>query len=69
MENDDVVCVYDAGDATTAEMMKNFLEGEGIFCRLGEENQGAMPGVMQVEVLVRAIDADKARKLLEQHEH
>jgi hypothetical protein len=69
MESDDLVCVYTVGNATTAEIIKNFLEDEGIRCALGDENQGALPGVIEIELFVKAEDADRASKLIAEHDH
>jgi Putative prokaryotic signal transducing protein len=70
MATDDLVTIYSASDSTTGEIIKNFLEGEGITCFLENENQGGFEGItgMAVHVQVPAGSADYARKLLKQHE-
>jgi hypothetical protein len=52
-----------------AELIRNELEAEGIRCEVSGENQGGLAGVLKVDVLVRARDADRARSFIEQHEH
>ena len=70
MEKNDLVTGYSATDPTTAEIIKNFLDAEGIRCFLENENQGGFEGItgMAVHVQVPEGSADYARKLLKQHE-
>jgi hypothetical protein len=66
----DLVNVYSLTDATKAEIIKGFLHGEGIRCFLGGEQAAANLGIpaFEVDVMVPAGDADRARKLIERHE-
>jgi hypothetical protein len=70
MEYSDLVSVYTLTDPKRAEIIKNFLEGEGIRCFLGGEEAAADLGLaaFEISVNVRAGDADRARKLIEKHE-
>jgi hypothetical protein len=70
MDTDDLVTIYSATDPGTAEIIKNFLEAEGIRCFLENENQGGFEGLtgMAIHVQVPASAAAHARKLLAQHE-
>src|SRR5579871_4520652 len=70
MEINDLVTVYTMGNPLKAQMVKNFLEAEGIKCFLDGINQAAEPGLigLEIDVQVAAADADRARKLLKQNE-
>jgi len=70
MDTNDLVTIYSAADPASAEIIKNFLQGEGIRCFLENENQGGFEGItgMAIHVQVPAASADQARKLLKQHE-
>lgn len=68
---DELVTVYEAPNVVAARIVAQDLQDEGIACRLGDENQGGFPGLQQVEgveILVKAVDADRARKIIEKHE-
>ena len=68
MEPEDLVSVYTLQDAGRAEIIKNFLESEGIACAIGGEGQAGLTGVFEIDILVKAEDSDRARKLLESHD-
>ena len=65
----DILTVYTTGNATEAEVLRAALEGEGIKCEVGGENQAGLAGVssMEIQLLVRAVDFDRAKAFLEQH--
>ncbi len=67
MEHDDLVTVYTLQDAMQAEIIKNYLESEGIPCAIGNENQAGFTGIFEVDILVRAEDSDRAEHLIRQH--
>lgn len=69
MDENEPVAVYTTTNANEAEVLKTLLEGEGIKTELDGENQGSFSGVLNVTILVRAHDEEKARKLLADHEH
>jgi hypothetical protein len=70
MEINDLVTVYTMGNPMKAQMVKNFLEDEGIKCFLDGVNQAAEPGLigLEIQVQVPAGDADRARHLLKANE-
>jgi hypothetical protein len=68
---DELVTVYEAPNVVSARIVASDLDAEGIAYRLSDENQGGFPGVTgieSVEIMVRAEDADRARKLIQKHE-
>ncbi len=67
-EMQEPVPVYTVKNANQAEIVKNFLESEGIPCSIEGEGQVGLAGILDIKLLVRAVDADLARKLIEQHE-
>jgi hypothetical protein len=68
MDPQDLVTIYTVNNPTHAEIIRNFLHSEGIACELGGERQMGLTGIMQIDILVRAEDADRAGKLIAQHE-
>ena len=68
MDIDEPVSVYKLRDITTAEIIKNFLQSEGVACHIGGESQAGLTGIIDIDILVHAEDANRARKLLESHE-
>lgn len=70
MEKDDLVEVYSTDDATKAEILRIALQNEGIDCEITDVHQAGFTGVggfAVIHLLVRAVDADRARTYLEQH--
>jgi hypothetical protein len=65
MDKDDLIPVWSVPTAVQAEMIKNFLGGAGIKCAVEGENQGGWAGALPIRLLVRAWDAEHAKKLLE----
>lgn len=68
MEADDPVTVYTLSDPYEAEIIRTVLRGEGISCELDGERQAGLAEILEIGVLVRARDADQARKLIQHHE-
>ena len=71
MTNDDkneLVTVFTVNDAMEAEILKNFLNGEGIACEIDGEGQAGFTGVVEIGIMVKAIDADRAEKLIRSRE-
>ncbi len=64
MEADEPVTVYTVNNPNEAEVIKMALQGEGIPCRLDGEGQAGLSDILEIGVLVRAKDADRARKIL-----
>lgn len=69
IDPDEIVTVYTVTEPTQAELIRSELETEGIAAEVSGENQAGLAGVLRIDILVRARDADRARKFLEQHEH
>jgi hypothetical protein len=65
---DELVTVYTAREPTLAELIRTELEAEGIPCEVSGENQAGLAGVLKIDVLVRAADANRARTFIEEHE-
>lgn len=68
MDANELVRVYTVNEPTLAELIRAELHGEGIACEVSGENQAGFAGVITIEIFVRAQDADRARKFIEQHE-
>ncbi len=70
MDIHDPVVVYTVSNPVEAEIIKSALQAEGIRCFLDGINQAAEVGLIafEIKVTVPAGDADRARKLIEQHE-
>ena len=70
MDKHEPVCVYTVTDSLRAEVVRNFLQSEGIRCYLDGANAATQLPInaIEVRVMVDAAHADKARKLLEEHE-
>jgi Putative prokaryotic signal transducing protein len=69
MDANEPAVVYTTNNTSDAEILKNVLEGEGIECELDGENQGGFVGVLDVKILVRASDEERARRVLASHAH
>ena len=65
---DEIVTVYTVTEPTQAELIRAELNAEGIAAEVGGENQAGLSGVLRIDILTRARDADRARKFLKQHE-
>jgi hypothetical protein len=63
-----LVTAYTLKDPYKAEIIKNALRNEGIPCELDGEGQAGLCEILDIGVLVRAQDADLARKIIAQHE-
>jgi hypothetical protein len=63
------VDVYATFNPAEAEIIRNMLDAEGIEADVAGETQGGFPGATpEVTVMVRADDADRARKLILAHQ-
>ena len=69
IDPDEIVTVYTVNEPTQAELIRAELHSEGIAAEVSGENQAGLSGVLRIDILTRARDADRARKFLEQHEH
>ena len=68
MDRQSPVIVYTTNDLLAAEVVQNALRAEGIPCELGGAGQAGLSGIMEIELLVAAENADRATKLIAQHE-
>jgi hypothetical protein len=68
---EEILTVYTTDNASEAEILKAALHGEGIKCEIGGERQAGLAGIgsMEIQLLVRAEDFDRARAFLSQHRH
>jgi hypothetical protein len=69
IETQDLVSVYTVKTAEQAEIVRNFLRSEGIACRIDGERQVGLAGILDIALLVRAEDSDRARKLILRHKN
>lgn len=65
----ELVKVYTVNEPTLAELLRQELAMEGIKCEIGGENQAGLAGVLNIDLLVEAVNADRAKKFIAQHEH
>lgn len=63
-DKDELVEVGTASTAVEAEMIKNFLVGQGVKCAIEGGNQAGFVTAIPIRLMVRAWDADHAKKLL-----
>jgi hypothetical protein len=69
MDPTEPVEVYSSFNPAEAEIIQNMLVAEGIEARAAGLEQGGFPGTTpEVSVLVHAKDADRARKLILDHQ-
>lgn len=69
MDASDLVNIYTCTNPGEAKILRNALQSEGIACRIDGEGQAGLSGILEIHLLVRAIDADRGRSYLEKHEH
>ena len=67
MDQEELVTVYTVKNPTQAEIIRVALENEGIQCYLEGEGQAGLTGIFDIEVMVKADDAGRARALIESH--
>lgn len=67
----EVLEVYSTNSANDAELVRTALHTEGIKCEIEGENQAGLSGIgiMEIKLLVRAEDYDRARAFLDKHHH
>jgi hypothetical protein len=68
MRADEPVTVYTLNDPYEAEVVKTALRSQGVHCELDGAHQAGLSEVLEIGVLVRARDADRARKIIRRHE-
>jgi hypothetical protein len=70
MDSQEPIEVYTVTDPTRAELIRNALHEEGIVCEISGEGQAGFSGVLEIQILTKASDAEQARQIiaeLEQH--
>lgn len=67
-EGSEIVRLLTVTDPLRAEFLRNLLDDAGIPCELGGASQAGLTGVLPIEILVRAADAEQARQLIEEVE-
>lgn len=60
----ELVTIYTVQEPTLAELLKQELAAAGIRCEISGENQAGLTGLLRIDLLVQAMDADRARQLL-----
>ena len=70
MDMEELLSVYSTNDANEAEILCGALHAEGIKCEIDGESQAGLTGLnmMEIKLLVRAKDFDRARSFVEKHE-
>lgn len=70
LDSGDLQEVYTTANPIEAEIIKGALHDEGIKCAIDGEGQAEMPGVgiMEIKILVRAVDFDRASAFIEEHQ-
>ncbi len=63
-----IVPVYVTTNLAQAEIVKHALIAEGIQCELQRQTQGGFAEIVDVRVMVRAEDFDRARSAIENHD-
>ncbi len=67
MDANEPVVIHTTNNLAEAEILKNALEADGIKCELDGENQGGFSGVLDIRLVVRAWDEERARQRLGAH--
>lgn len=62
-----IVSIYSLNDPYEAELIKNTLEDRDIRCSLDGETQGGFVGVVNIGILVKESDAERAIELIRKH--
>lgn len=69
MEPEDLVSVFTVTSPAEAEIVRSSLESVGIPCQIGGETQAGLAGILEIDVLTHADDAEKARHHLHLLKH
>ena len=68
MDPNEPIEVFTLNDPCEAEITRCALQAEGIACELDGARQAGLSAMLSIGVLVRARDADHARRIIQQHE-
>ncbi len=60
--------VYTLNDPYKAEVIQSDLHSQGIACELDGEHQAGFSDILEIGILVRASDADRARRVIRRRE-
>lgn len=63
-----LVAIYTTKNPSEAEVVRMELEGNNILAVVGGGRQAGLTGAMDIDVLVRAEDAVRAREFLAEHQ-
>ena len=69
MDKEELLTVYTTNDANEAEIIRGAINAEGIKCEIVGEGQAGLTGLdtMEIKVVVRAEDFERAKSFLEEH--
>jgi hypothetical protein len=67
MRDHELVTVYETHDANDAEIARLALESEGIAAFVEGEGQAGLTGILNIQVVVKTADAERARELISAH--
>lgn len=69
MDHSEPVDVYQAINAVEAEIVRGMLDAEGLRAEVAGNIQGGFTGAIpEISVMVAAVDADRARALIQAHQ-
>ena len=60
--------LHSVNDPNQAEFIKNLLQEHDIECCIDGEQQGGLPGISRVNVIVWERDYDRAKDVLDRHQ-
>lgn len=61
--------VYSVTDPNLAELIKAALQRSGISCWIDGENQAGLAGILNIRLLTRAKDVDRALRIIRSFDH
>ena len=67
LSNTNLATVCSLTDAVEAELVKNTLVDHHIDCQIAGEHQAGFTGTLEIDILVREADVDKAKEFLRIH--
>lgn len=67
--SDELQSAYTTNNPSEAEILRAALQAEGIECEISGQGQAGLAGILEIQLLVRAEDVDRARHYLERHHH
>jgi hypothetical protein len=67
MDSRDLVSVYSLKDPHLAELIKGLLNSEGVPCHVEGGGQAGLTGIIDIKIIVRAADGDRAARIIRQH--